>query len=206
MEKWNNFYSNRMMIEELLANLNTHSLLFAKIIENNPSKILEIGTGTGSMSMFLALLGYNITSLDNNEEILVRAQKMNKEYKTQVRLIEGDAFSIPFLPETFDIVYSQGFFEHFDNEEIHKLIKEQLRVGDIVIFSIPSKYYLKKDYGNERLLDIKDWEKISKEYKLLFIKYYSQSISLLNIVITLLRYPYFPIKKPQQILVGLSKK
>jgi hypothetical protein len=41
-----------------------------------------------------------------------------------------------------------------------ELLNEQLRVAPIVIFSVPNKFYGRRDKGDERLLSKKQWEKI----------------------------------------------
>lgn len=56
---------------------------------------------------------------------------------------------------------------------MHKLIDEQLRVAKKVVFSVPSKFYRIRDFGNERLLMIKKWGNILKNYEIeAMIPYY----------------------------------
>ena len=57
--------------------------------------------------------------------------------------------------------------EHFSDQDINKLLQENLRVAKIVIFSVPNNSYPKKDVGNERLLSKFKWEKILQPYKIL---------------------------------------
>jgi hypothetical protein len=57
-------------------------------------------------------------------------------------------------------VYSQGFFEHFDDASIEALVREQLRVGRRVYISVPNARYGVQDFGNERLLTRAEWDRL----------------------------------------------
>jgi GR25 family glycosyltransferase involved in LPS biosynthesis len=50
--KWNRLYERRFLLRDYLGNLFSHALLLEEIIKENPKKILEVGIGTGSMSIF----------------------------------------------------------------------------------------------------------------------------------------------------------
>ncbi len=71
----------------------------------------------------------------------------------------ADAFRLSetFRRDEFEVTFSQRFFEHFSDEDIGKLIREQLTVSPIVIFSVPSKWYGVRDFGNERLMTAGEW-------------------------------------------------
>ena len=44
----------------------------------------------------------------------------------------------------FSVTHSSGVMEHYSDEEIVKLINEQLRVSDVCVFSVPTAYFEKK--------------------------------------------------------------
>jgi hypothetical protein len=50
--------------------------------------------------------------------------------------------------------------EHFSDEEIAGLLREQLRVSRSVVFSVPSDRYPRQDMGNERLMEPSRWAAI----------------------------------------------
>ena len=116
------------------------------------------------MGILLSHLGYKVTSIDNDREILASVKENNKKFNGRLNLKYADAFKLPFTKEEFDVTISQGFFEHFSNRDIKKLIDEQLRVSrKAVIISIPNNNYPEKDFGNERLMT-KDYWKGLLEY------------------------------------------
>jgi SAM-dependent methyltransferase len=178
-QSWHEYYREKLTIPQFLTNLNAHSILFEKITEENPNrmKVLEVGVGTGSMSIFLSWLGYEVVGIDNNKKVLEQAKRNVKRFNGKVKLVLCDAF---FLSEKFgdefDVAFSQGLLEHFNDEEISSLVDEQLKVAKTVYFSVPSYFYPQQDFGNERLMTVEEWKTILKKFNLNFIDYYLPSI------------------------------
>lgn len=199
--KWHEYYSKEITLKDYLGHLSTHATLFEFIIEQKPRKILEIGTGTGSMSIFLSHLGYEVVSIDNNEKVLERAKKLSDTLLGRVKFLLCDAFKLgnKFKASNFDVVFSHGFLEHFDRGEIEALIKEQLKVGKVVFFSVPSKYHVTKEFGDERLWGIEEWTKILSSFNLELIRYYGPP-GVKRMIKQLIRFPYPPLRKPQYVL------
>lgn len=134
-----------------LNNSNTRWILkkiresFAKYIPPN-SKVLEIGCGTGNILTYIAktknckCYGIDISPLSQK-----LVSFFEKERKTKVNFLLGDAFNLPFKNNFFDVVYSEGVIEHFSPKKTEKLIKEHIRVckrGGLIIISVPNKYNL----------------------------------------------------------------
>lgn len=110
-------------------------LEFAKIMEPiqksaHPYEVkscLEVGAGRGTMSMYFADDGgFDCTLLDACEEPLEQARKAFEAHKLNARFITGDALSLPLADESFDVVFSYGLLEHFENPQ--QVIGEQVRV------------------------------------------------------------------------------
>ena len=132
-----------------------HWLTFKSIIESNKKfnggkKVLEVGAGRGSLSAFFSQNGFNTTLLDSSKEILKIAKTIFKRNQLNAEYILGDANAMEFENETFDIVFSVGLLEHFD--DVSKPISEQLRVlskGGIWIgYIVPEKESIvQKEYN-----------------------------------------------------------
>ena len=69
------------------------------------------------------------------------------------------------VKEKYDVCYSIGILEHYNDDEIIELINKQTSISEYVIFGIPTKYFDedKKMYGNERYLSPQHWRKIIKK-------------------------------------------
>ncbi len=216
VNNWETFYKKEVNLNDYLTNLNQHSHLFEEILKENPVKTLEVGIGNGSMSIFLSHLGFEATGIDNNIEIIKKAKQTNENFKGHAEFISCDAFNLEKLESEFDVVFSQGFFEHFADEEIRILIHKQLEVGKIVLFSVPSNYYPELDLGNERLLSKEDWHKILEGFNVEYVEYYGENIIPLNLhylIKNIFNYPegnslnalHMLLKRPYHILVKITK-
>lgn len=210
MNSWQEFYSNPINLNDYLRNLHMHSFIFERILEETPSNILEVGVGTGSMSIFLSHLGLSVKAVDNNQEVLNNALKLNDALNGSAQFIEADAYKLSeiFSSDNFDLVFSQGFFEHFNNNEIENLINEQLKVSRLIFISIPSIFNPSNDFGDERLLSIKKWKEIlgTMDLNVDFIVYYGYSLQKpKHFIKNMFKDPKFRIAKPFHILIKIKK-
>ena len=73
------------------------------------AKFLEIGSGTGNVSSFLASHGYNVVGCEYYMEALDRAWPGFDK-------VQGSANYLPFANDSFDIVGLFDVIEHFDDE------------------------------------------------------------------------------------------
>ena len=89
-------------------------------------KALEVGCGRGSMSSYFADAGWDVTLLDYSQSVLEVARKVFVENRHRAGFLTGDVNRLPLQAETFDVIYSIGLLEHFEN--IRQPIAEQLRV------------------------------------------------------------------------------
>jgi len=89
-------------------------------------EMLECGSGTARVSRHFARHGFNCTMLDYSEEGLRLGQNAFQSEKLPGRFIVGDINNIPFPANTFDVVFSGGVLELFDN--VSRPIQEMTRV------------------------------------------------------------------------------
>ena len=127
------------------------------------TKVLDVATGTGVASLYVAKKGGSITALDLTEAMLNEAKK--KAVIENIKNVEfkvGSAFNLPFEDESFDIVTSIKFMHLFPFKQQQAAIREMLRVlkpgGCLVIefknilygvfLRIILKYVLRREEGH----------------------------------------------------------
>lgn len=105
--------------------------------------VLEVGAGRGADSIYLAQHGARAYVLDYSPEALDISGKLAQEAGVDLELVQADALEIPFPDETFDLIFHQGFLEHF--REPGLILAEQYRVlkkGGYILVDVPQKYCL----------------------------------------------------------------
>ena len=100
-------------------------------------KVLEIGCGTGEISLHLAQAGRRIIGIDFEESNLEFIQKCASDLRVSIMTIKADAMkTLPFGDSEIDCVWSSGFLEHFNKDVRKTIIREQARVSRKKVISI----------------------------------------------------------------------
>ncbi|MDR1877260.1 MAG: bifunctional demethylmenaquinone methyltransferase/2-methoxy-6-polyprenyl-1,4-benzoquinol methylase UbiE [Flavobacteriaceae bacterium] len=116
-----------------------------RVVECNPDKILDVATGTADLAIEHAKKTKAlITGLDLSQKMLDFGQvKVNKKgLKNRIKLIKGDAESLPFHDDEFDVVTVSFGVRNFENlekgiSEMGRVLKEGGRLL-ILEFSKPT--------------------------------------------------------------------
>ncbi len=123
--------------------------LYKKVFKFYLSKstmLLEVGCGSSTTSLYLAQYLKGFVGLDFSDEALKISREKAKELHIKnARLVKGNAFKMPFKNDSFDVVWSQGLLEHFDNPR--EILTEKIRVckkGGIVITIVPGAWSFNK--------------------------------------------------------------
>ena len=167
MKSWNDYYSEKISWKKYLEKLADHSYYMEKIIELNPSSVLEVGCGPGTRCVFLSYLGIKTKAIDIDEEIIKQVNVYNKKFRGSVLTGVEDAFKLPYEDKEFDVIFNAGFLEHFLDPDKIKLVKEFTRVAKYYIFMVPNKNYRLRPYGNEDLLTKNQWDNILCDFEII---------------------------------------
>jgi SAM-dependent methyltransferase len=111
------------------------------------SRVLEIGVGTGGNSSLLAKQGAQVAVLDFSEQALIRAQRTAQHSNVRFFSVLADALRLPYVSGCFDLVFHQGFLEHF--RDPGSLVQEQRRVlreDGYLLVDVPQRYNLYTPY------------------------------------------------------------
>lgn len=153
------------MSNYVVDKIKNKKVLIELIKKYSPNKkIIEAGSGTGILSTYLASIGFNSLAIDIDKEILNLSKKISKEYDA----IQKPKFKIDSILELnykeneFDVSFSNGVLEHFNDNDIILTLKKQMYIAKTVIVGIPTKYFDDSEamYGDERFLNLKFWRDI----------------------------------------------
>jgi len=73
-------------------------------------KILDVGTGTGSIAVLLANMGMDVAGVDIAPNMLEIARRRANKQGVSINLVEASADALPFEDDTYDIVFSRHLF------------------------------------------------------------------------------------------------
>lgn len=121
--------------------------LFRKVLPKGNKKILELGCGKAKQLIYFAKeFGYEIFGVDYSEKGVELAKANLETANVKGTILCENMFKTSLDAESFDIVYSQGLVEHFDDwEEAVNVHWRLLKKGGTMIITVPnfrSSFYL----------------------------------------------------------------
>ena len=99
------------------------------VLQTRPGdRVLEIGSGTGKISLQLAQAGRRVTCFDSSADSLSFTSRCAAHLGLAVGTVCGDAtLTLPFVSRHFDCVWSSGLLEHFTSAERRAMLREWAR-------------------------------------------------------------------------------
>ena len=131
------------------------TMTFIHRYATKPSKVLEVGAGTGRYSIALAREGMDVTAVELVEGNLAVLRENSKGMKN-IRSCQGDATDLSrFADNAFDMTLILGPMYHlYETAEVNRAIDEAIRVtkpGGVMLFAFLSVFaimYANYFYGN----------------------------------------------------------
>ena len=151
-------------LDSQFFNLFDHSLILRELIiqirrvANPPSTVIEVGCGSGLTSVLLASMGYRVTAVDANAQLVEKVKRLEITFPNLIS-VQADMFRMEFKDKTFDIAFSQGVLEHYYDENIVRALLEQRRIAQVVVIDVPNGRGKIGDYGDERSISPLRWRK-----------------------------------------------
>lgn len=112
------------------------------------SHVLDLGCGTGTLTLLLAQAGLRVTGLDIDTAVLARAQRKADAAGVQrIRFAQGSATQLPFADGVFDGVATSLVFHHLSSGAKVAALKacaRVLRPGGVLVladFAAPQSAY-----------------------------------------------------------------
>ena len=175
---------------------------------NRGKKILDCGAGgtTPPLTLFHQH-GFDIWGIDCSDEQIKKATDFLNEQGIQAHLRKGDMRQIPFEDETFDYVYEHYSMCHLSKEDTGQAVQEMHRVlktGGMCFLGVismdtwprsgfgeerePGQFWERKNQDEDVLHSmftdeeadqlVSDWEIISKEKRVLYMRESAQETSM----------------------------
>jgi hypothetical protein len=189
---WGEYYSGDIKEEDLIGNINHHDFFISLIEEyaqkasgNHVPKLIEVGIGTATMSIYFSRKSYEVLGLDNDINVIFNAMDTNERLGGHAKFVMMDANDLKYMrKQHFDISFSQGVLEHYDNKGILRMLSNQLEIAKYVVFSVPSIHYPKREFGNERKMTVEEWESILQDagFNVLRVDYYRENTQIACVV------------------------
>ncbi len=100
--------------------------------------ILDVGCGMGRFAEVVTRWGGRVVGIDLSAAAEVAAQNLADR---QFVAFQADVFSLPFAPESFDLIYSMGVLHHTpDCEKAVKVLPQYLKPGGTLAVWLYSGY------------------------------------------------------------------
>ena len=170
-ERWKNYFDihgafDEQWLSSAVKHWNFHELLYGTISQQclKGARILNVGCGPGWSDFYLSALGYEVTGIDNEPDLIHLAQQRANLLNVSTKFEIADAFDLSKYYGKFDLCYSCGVLEHFDREVTVKLLKEQALCANQVLIEIPTKYTAYTGgITDERIYSISELARIVEE-------------------------------------------
>lgn len=160
-EKWNAKYSSEEYItgKDPCEWLKSHIKLLCK-----EGKALDIAAGEGRNSVFIASLGYEVTSMDISETALAKAKALAKEKNTKITTVFADLDNSSFPENEYDLVLCFNFLER----KLFPEIRRTLKPGGILFYETFTIDYLKySNFKREWVLEHNELLKVFEDFRIL---------------------------------------
>ena len=104
--------------------------LLAQMGNLNSKRILDVGCGTGSLSILIKQLAPNadIVGFDGDAQILDIARSKAKDQGLEIQFEQGMSFDLPYPTASFDIVVTSFMLHHLERDDKQTTAVEAFRV------------------------------------------------------------------------------
>ncbi|MGM7722056.1 class I SAM-dependent methyltransferase [Metabacillus sp. Hm71] len=130
--------------------------------------ILDAGCGTGQTASYLYQLGYPITGLDFDPQMIQHAKKRNQQLNIEIPYLNEDLSHTSLPANTFDLILSESVLNFTSLPDTLSEISRILKQNGLVIaiemirkapLSSDEEDELKAFYGCNGIFSVSEWEK-----------------------------------------------
>lgn len=117
-----------------------------------PQSVVDLGCGTGEITIRLAKKGYSVTGVDISAEMLAVAQQKSHQAHEQIRWIQQDIRHLEGFSDIDLFVSFCDVVNYITNKTdvgvLFQRIYDSLRPGGLFIFDVHSLHYVRHDLQN----------------------------------------------------------
>ncbi len=95
-------------------------------------RALDVGCGLGELTRALSDRVARVTGIDRDERSIEIARKRSESHSERVQYIAGDFLTVPFEPESFDVVTAVASLHHMDTTPAVTRMRDLLRPGGVL--------------------------------------------------------------------------
>jgi SAM-dependent methyltransferase len=104
-------------------------------------KLLDIGAGLGESSVYFALQGARVTTVDISPQMVATALSLGRKFGVQLEGIVSSAENLNLPGDTYDIIYAANTIHHVHNRaSLFEQMSRALRPGGIFFSYDPLAY------------------------------------------------------------------
>lgn len=139
-EYWKQFWNEVSLPVTAKPGADIKKILHKMLPKSDKISLVEIGCAPGGwMVYFNRQFDYVVSGIEYEEEAAVATKKNMELQGIQADVLNADFFNFDIVPNKYDIVYSGGFIEHFD--DIHHTVERICSLAKkYVITMVPNCY------------------------------------------------------------------
>jgi SAM-dependent methyltransferase len=136
---WDEFWASSPGMADVYANDDRLVAFLLSRLDVKGMRVLEVGAGTGRDSLALAKRGAHVVTIDYSDQSL---RIIRDVAGAELGIVCGDALSLPFADDSFDIVFHQGLLEHFRQPlDLLRENRRVLRPGGHLLVDVPQRWH-----------------------------------------------------------------
>lgn len=183
-QHWNDYWSNLDLPVEIKKSgenflLNEELKVFDKYLPKKKISALEIGGAPGQYLTYMyKQFGYSVSCLDYSDVGCEKTVENFKLLNIPVKVYQKDLFDENLKMPQFDLVFSMGLIEHF--EDVAGVIEKHLNLlkpGGILLFGLPNLRGINHLFlrwlapnmlkqHNLKTMDIRTWNSFEEKFNL----------------------------------------
>lgn len=142
LDYWQNLYDGNTFTNLHMADRKKIVLdLVRQISAGKNLNILDLGCGTGILTLSLIEEGHYVVSLDCSEQMVFKLKEALKDHNTESfqGAVIGTATQTPFCSEYFDVIICIGVFQYqLNDDDLLKEISRILKKNSFCVFTLPN--------------------------------------------------------------------